>query len=197
MSYAIEEFSEQLRAAREKKGLSQRELSALAGVPQSHISKIENSGVDLRISSLAAIARALDLELTLIPRKALPAVKSVSRSVTQSSISSPEVQLEFDHVANAIKAASAAVQSPALQNVQRRLRELKLVQPQIINPEVLRKIRRTFEQVEKSGSLSAAENAAKQLNSLRNRLVHSPPNQKQNETPRPLFRLEDMEDDDD
>lgn len=194
MSYAIEEFSEQLRAAREKKGLSQRELSALAGVPQSHISKIENSGVDLRISSLAAIARALDLELTLIPRKALPAVKSVSRSVTQSPISSPEVQLEFDHLANAIKAASATVQSPALQNVQRRLRELKLVQPQIIDPEVLRKIRRTFEQVEKSGSLIAAENAAKQLSSLRNRIAHSLPEQTPYETPRPAYRLEDDDD---
>lgn len=194
MSYALEEFSEQLRAAREKKGLSQRELSALAGVPQSHISKIENSGVDLRISSLAAIARALDLELTLVPRKALPAVKSVSRSVTQSTISSPEVQREFDHLAKAIKAASAAVQSPALQNVQRRLRELKLVQPQIIDPEVLRKIRRTFEQVEKSGSLSAAENAAKQLSSLRNRIVHSLPEQMSLDTPRPAYRLEDDDD---
>ncbi|MCI5042806.1 MAG: helix-turn-helix domain-containing protein [Donghicola eburneus] len=194
MSYAIEEFSEQLRAAREKKGLSQRELSALAGVPQSHISKIENSGVDLRISSLAAIARALDLELTLVPRKALPAVKSVSRSVTQSTISSPEVQLEFDHLAKAIKAASAAVQSPALQNIHRRLRELKLVQPQIIDPEVLRKIRRTFEQVEKSGSLSAAENAAKQLSSLRNRIVYSSPEQTSLEAPRPAYRLEDDDD---
>lgn len=194
MSYAIEEFSEQLRAAREKKGLSQRELSALAGVPQSHISKIENRGVDLRISSLAAIARALDLELTLVPRKALPAVKSVSRSVTQSTISSPEVQLEFDHLAKAIKAASAAVQSPALQNVQRRLRELKLIHTQAIDPEVLRKIRRTFEQVEKSGSLSAAENAAKQLSSLRNRIVHSWPEQTPQETPRPAYRLEDDDD---
>jgi transcriptional regulator with XRE-family HTH domain len=194
LSYAIEEFSEQLRAAREKKGLSQRELSALAGVPQSHISKIENSGVDLRISSLAAIARALDLELTLVPRKALPAVKSVSRSVTQSTISSPEVQLEFDHLAKAIKAASAAVQSPALQNVQRRLRELKLIHTQAIDPEALRKIRRTFEQVEKSGSLSAAENAAKQLSSLRNRIVHSLPEQTPLETPRPAYRLEDDDD---
>lgn len=194
MSYAIEEFSEQLRAAREKKGLSQRELSALAGVPQSHISKIENSGVDLRISSLAAIARALDLELTLVPRKALPAVRSVSRSVTQSTVSSPEVQLEFDHLEKAIKAASAAVQSPALQNIQRRMRELKLVQPQIIDPELLRKIRRTFEQVEKSGSLTAAENAAKQLSSLRNRIVHSLPEQMSQETPRPAYRLEDDDD---
>lgn len=85
LSYIAQEFSEQLRAAREKKGLSQRALSTVTGVPQSHISKIENSGVDLRLSSLTAIARALDLELTLVPRKALSAVKSISRHVTPST----------------------------------------------------------------------------------------------------------------
>jgi transcriptional regulator with XRE-family HTH domain len=194
LSYAIEEFSEQLRAAREQKGLSQRELSALAGVPQSHISKIENGGVDLRISSLSAIARALDLELTLVPRKALPAVKSVARNVTQATMSSPVVQLEFDRLAEAIKAASTAVQSPALRNIQRRFRELKLVQPQITDPELLKNLRRTFEQVEKSGSLAAAENAAKQLQSLRNQLAHPLPDQQREETPRPAYRLEDDDD---
>lgn len=194
MNCAIEEFSEQLRAAREQKGLSQRELSALAGVPQSHISKIENGGVDLRISSLSAIARALDLELTLVPRKALPAVKSVARNVTQATKSSPVVQLEFDRLAEAIKAASTAVQSPALRDIQRRFRELKLVQPQIIDPELLKNLRRTFEQVEKSGSMVAAENAAKQLRSLRNQLAHSPVDHQREETPRPAYRLEDDDD---
>ena len=194
MNYAVEDFSEQLRAAREKKGLSQRELSALAGVPQSHISKIENSGVDLRISSLAAIARALDLELTLVPRKALPAVKSVSRSVSQSTTLNPEVQLEFDRLTSVIKAASAAVQSPAFNNIQRRLRELKLVQSQIVDPEVLSHIRRTFEQVKNSDSLTAAENAIKQLDSLRNELAHSLPDRRRDEPPRPAYRLEDDDD---
>ena len=194
MNYAVEDISEQLRAAREKKGLSQRELSALAGVPQSHISKIENSGVDLRISSLAAIARALDLELTLVPRKALPAVKSVSRSVSQSTTLNPEVQLEFDRLTSVIKAASAAVQSPAFNNIQRRLRELKLVQSQIVDPEVLSHIRRTFEQVKNSDSLTAAENAIKQLDSLRNELAHSLPDRRRDETPRPAYRLEDDDD---
>ena len=97
MSYVTAEFSEQLRAARERKGLSQRELSARVGVPQSHISKIENSGVDLRLSSLAAIARALDLELTLVPRKALTAVKSVSRTVIKGAgAARPAYRLEED-----------------------------------------------------------------------------------------------------
>ena len=163
-------------------------------MPQSHISKIENSGVDLRISSLTAIARALELELTLVPRKALPAVKSVARNVTQSTTSNPKVQLEFDRLASVIKTASAAVQSPALANIQRHLRELKLAQPQTIDPEILKNLRRAFEHVEKSDSLAAAENAAKQLRSLRNQLAHSVPDKQRIETPRPAYRLEDDDD---
>tara|TARA_R110002110_G_scaffold376568_2_gene586720 strand:+ start:229978 stop:230484 length:507 start_codon:yes stop_codon:yes gene_type:complete len=49
-------------------------------VPQGHISKIENGTVDLRISSLVELARALDLELAFVPRKALPAVRAIVRS---------------------------------------------------------------------------------------------------------------------
>jgi len=80
MTYATAQFAKTLKAAREKKGLSQRELSAKSGVPQGHISKIENGAVDLRLTSLVALARILELELMLIPRKAVSAVHSVVRS---------------------------------------------------------------------------------------------------------------------
>lgn len=80
MSYAIEGIVEILRSAREARGLSQRELSARSGVPQGHISKIENGTVNLRLSSLVELARVLDLELTLVPRKALSAVQAIVRS---------------------------------------------------------------------------------------------------------------------
>ena len=85
MNYATEHIAGALKAAREAKGLSQRELSAKSGVPQGHISKIENGAVDLRVSSLVALARVLDLELVLAPRKAVPAIKSILRSSTQST----------------------------------------------------------------------------------------------------------------
>lgn len=80
MTYLNEQLLKSLRQARKRKGLSQRELSARSGVPQSHISKIESGGVDLRVSSLVALARVLDLELELVPRKTVPAVKSIVRS---------------------------------------------------------------------------------------------------------------------
>lgn len=78
--HATEDIAEALRAAREAKGLSQRALGERAGAPQSHISKVENGLVDLRVSSLVAIARAVDLELVLVPRRSVPAVDSIARS---------------------------------------------------------------------------------------------------------------------
>ncbi len=79
MNYVIEGMAGQLKAARIAKGLSQRALAEKVGVPQSHISKIENGRVDLKLSSLIEFSRVLDLELMLIPRKLIPAVQSLTR----------------------------------------------------------------------------------------------------------------------
>lgn len=68
------------------KELTQRELSRLAGVPQSHISRIENGAVDLRLLSLVEIARVLDLEVALVPRKSVSAVRSIIRGSRQAQL---------------------------------------------------------------------------------------------------------------
>ena len=80
MHYPNEAIIAALKAARSTSGLSQRDLSAKAGVPQSHISKIESGATDIRLSSLIELARALDLELTLVPRRLLPAVEGILRT---------------------------------------------------------------------------------------------------------------------
>ncbi len=84
MTEGTDEIAQALLKARQARGLSQRALSQRAGVPQGHISNIERGTVDLRLSSLVAIARALDLELALVPRKSLPAVQSIARGVAES-----------------------------------------------------------------------------------------------------------------
>lgn len=83
MNYSLEHLTESLRQARIARKLSQRDLSRLAGVPQSHISRIESNQVDLRLSSLIAIANALGLEMALVPRKAMPAVRLIVRRMGQ------------------------------------------------------------------------------------------------------------------
>lgn len=99
MSYLNDQILKSLREARQRKGFSQRELSAKSGVPQSHISRIESGAVDLRVSSLVALARVLDLELELVPRKTLPAVKSIVRSsmsADSGSVFSPASAYNLD-----------------------------------------------------------------------------------------------------
>ncbi|AGA34942.1 hypothetical protein TVNIR_3305 [Thioalkalivibrio nitratireducens DSM 14787] len=59
-------------------------MSALAGIPQAQISRIEAGTVDLRVSSLVALAHALDLELALVPRKAVPAVRALTKEALRN-----------------------------------------------------------------------------------------------------------------
>ena len=80
MSAGIEEIAASLREARIAKALTQKALGQRVGLPQSHISKIEKGAVDLKLSSLVEIARALGLEIKLVPRKALPAVEGAVRA---------------------------------------------------------------------------------------------------------------------
>jgi HTH-type transcriptional regulator/antitoxin HipB len=81
--YTIEYLTKALKKAREDKRLSQRALSQRVGMPQAQISRIENSAVDLRTSNLIGLARALDLEVMLIPRKYVPAVTSITKEPRQ------------------------------------------------------------------------------------------------------------------
>jgi transcriptional regulator with XRE-family HTH domain len=79
MATATDYLGAAIKKARQAAALSQRELSAKSGVPQAQISKFENGAVDLRVSSLVSIARALGLEMELVPQKALPAVHAIMR----------------------------------------------------------------------------------------------------------------------
>ena len=79
MLESIAHIGSALLAARKKKGLTQRQLMSKTGVPQSHISKIENGEIDLQTSSLIELSRVLDLELMLVPRELIPVFKLLLR----------------------------------------------------------------------------------------------------------------------
>ncbi|WP_119272276.1 helix-turn-helix domain-containing protein [Taklimakanibacter deserti] len=96
MAYIVEDIGKDLKKARQGKGLSQRALSAASGVPQGHISKIETGTVDLRLSSLIELARILDLELMLVPRKYIPAVQSIVRQASADQNQRPAYTLDED-----------------------------------------------------------------------------------------------------
>jgi transcriptional regulator with XRE-family HTH domain len=66
-----------LRAARLRRGLTQKALSRKLGVTSHEISQIERGVVDLRFSELQEVSRLLDLELVLIPRQQIAAVAAL------------------------------------------------------------------------------------------------------------------------
>ena len=58
----------QLIARRREIGLSQMQLAAASGIPQSAISRIEQGRANPTVSTLTALARALDASFTLTAR---------------------------------------------------------------------------------------------------------------------------------
>jgi transcriptional regulator with XRE-family HTH domain len=189
--YATAHIARTLKAAREDKGLSQRALGKLAGVPQSHISKIENGAVDLRLSSLVELARVLDLELVLVPRKSLSAVQSIVRGTR------PEIRPAAPSVAKELKRLCKTLNlirhehpgSKELGQIQRQVRELQHLQFAVRDSDVLREVNKTLQAFKGStADLDAIRGSLTQLQGLRNSIVHALPRA---ETVKPAYSLEE------
>ena len=193
MTYATDGIVQTLRRAREQSGLSQRDLSARIGVPQSHISKIESGATDLRLSSLVELARALHQELVLVPRKLLPAVEAITRSA--SSALSDEAR-QRGAVLNRAQAATARLtrahpHQPVAERLGQTLRELANFQLGTSDLDTLRSVTdRLMKLPTGASALPAIDRAAKQLRDLRNRIAHAVP-----DAPRPAYSLDEEDED--
>ena len=73
-------LSRVLRDAREKRHLTQKTLAQKLGMRQRQISDLERGAVDSRLSTILNVARALDLELILIPRPLIATVEGLQRA---------------------------------------------------------------------------------------------------------------------
>jgi len=207
--YAIEDIATALANARKGKGLTQKELGELVGWPQSHVSKFEKGDNDIRLSGLIEFARALDLEVTLVPKKSVPAVQSVVRQ-TQG--------LPDDRTASALRTIAALSDRIARSDTVSALDNLKLAPDEIARALIdLRPFRFPPEAAERlqrlSGILnkaidtitggfprtpalidSAARNildSTRGLRDLRNSLAHPQGSSPTSPTVRPAYRLED------
>ncbi|MEQ8966465.1 MAG: helix-turn-helix transcriptional regulator [Azospirillaceae bacterium] len=128
MDHALEEIGTTLKEARQRRGLSQRALSAAAAVPQAQISKIENGSIDLKVSTLLKLARTLDLEPVLAPRRALPAVHSIIRG-TAPGRAKPETGEWSRYLAQALEKTAGSPERTDYAQLVRTLRELKRLEP--------------------------------------------------------------------
>ncbi|MGA2095256.1 MAG: helix-turn-helix transcriptional regulator [Candidatus Acidiferrum sp.] len=68
-----------LKAAREKRGWSQRDLASRLGIAQRHISGIESGKIVPRYDTLLELVRMLDRDILMVPRALVPVVQSLVR----------------------------------------------------------------------------------------------------------------------
>ena len=134
MAYQTEDVVHSLKVARESKRFSQRALSKKVGLTQSHISKIENGAVDLQLSNLIELARALDLEVMLVPRKLVSTVQGMVRSTVptlQEARKASQVKNELarmqKELANLQQAYPKIEEFPRMRNVLKDLQSMSAV----------------------------------------------------------------------
>ncbi len=190
---------EALREAREQKGLSQRTLSQLVGMPQSHISKIESGQVDLQLSSLTELARVLELELRLVPRRAIPAVDSIVRTVAPSSHDEAQARITDDlrRLAERLPAFDRGTATKRFDRLQDAIHFLQLIKipPSDIpaTQDALQALLKLVEsgEVANPRSEKAVHGATETLRTIRNRMAHA----RQQSAPHPAYQLDEEDDD--
>ncbi|MBP1853597.1 helix-turn-helix domain-containing protein [Rhizobium halophytocola] len=197
MKYETQEIADRLREAREAKQLSQRELSRLAGVPQAQISRIESNSVDLRVSSLVAIASALDLEIALVPRKAVPAIKSITRQTTDRTvIQPPAIGKEMQQLQKAVRALQIEAPSlPELDELRKATASLQRLQIDTRFLDNLRSLRQTIDQARLTEHWKGILDATNSMKALRNQIAHFEPRSEQRNANRPAYSLDEEDDD--
>lgn len=201
MSISIQQIADQLKAGRELKGLSQRELSELSGVPQGHISRIERGSVDLRLSSLVELARALDLEPMLVPRKTVTAVGGIIRSATRANERDGARALEAEKELGRLNEIVAEVssvrdQQGKMSQVVRQLSALGRFRLDLLDSSLLRKATNAIRAYARDQTdEQALVRAFDELDRARNRAVHASRDTAASERPRAAYALTGEEDD--
>jgi|SRR5579859_6581806 len=87
----LPDLARAIRLQRNRKGMSQVELAERLKMPQSQIARIETGERDIRLSTLAQIARALGLEPMLVPKRLIPAVRYMIEAPEQPSSRRPKL----------------------------------------------------------------------------------------------------------
>lgn len=194
MSYATQALAADLKAARISKGMSQRDLSALAGLPQAQISRIEAAAVDLRATSLIALAHALDLELVLVPRKAVPAVASfVRQSRGQMDPARAASLKEVTRIAETLRRLQIALPKlDGITRLQKSFADLQRFPLASVDAKTLRALRKSLARIEvpnlQADALNSGQEAMRRLHA---KLAKQPSVQDPDPGGRPAYTLDE------
>jgi len=195
VSYKSEDLIREIRDRRTHAGLSQRALAARSGLTQAHISQIETGTLEPGLSSFIDMARALDLEIMLVPKKFLPAVQGILRQTSTEQSTPQEGEAALREIARGERLVikqkllyGSSADLDRIADALRFLRHAPLRKPDLqIVTGAINKLRR-YQASPQSKDIVAA--VATELQQLRNRLVHSP-----SEAPRPAYAIDDEDDD--
>jgi transcriptional regulator with XRE-family HTH domain len=199
MIAGITEIAASIKEARRAQALTQEALGRRVGLPQSHISKIEAGAVDLQLSSLSEIARALNLEVKLVPRKALPAVEGAVRALGTTAETS-RAQAKLNHQANlAQRIKTSYPDLSQVENFQAALRNIQELQFDAAQLKALEEALKPTTRLEKllvnHGKTSILakrlDEATAALRQLRNAQVHAAAVETSRQLP--AYRLEEDE----
>ena len=195
MGYKSEDLIRQIRDRRTDAGVSQRALSARSGLTQGHISQIETGILEPGLSSFIDMARALDLEIMLVPKKFLPAVQGILRQTPTEQSSPQEGEAALREIARGERLVikqkllyGSSADLDRIADTLRFLRHAPLRKPDLqIVTDAINKLRRHQASPQSKDIVAAI---ATDLQQLRNRVVHSP-----SETPRSAYAIDDEDDD--
>lgn len=198
MGAGIEEIAAHVREARITKALTQKALGQRVGLPQSHISKIEKGAVDLKLSSLVEIARALELEIKLVPRNALPAVEGAVRAHRATVETSRALSLLNQQAQIAERIQAKFPDLPEVEGFRNAIRNISRLQFDAAQlkalDEALQPATRLTSIIEGQGGVAALakrlEEATSALRQFRNFQVHHAP-LIEAARQRPAYRLEE------
>jgi transcriptional regulator with XRE-family HTH domain len=195
MGYKSEELVQAIKDRRTATHISQRALSGRSGLTQAHISQIETGSLEPGLSSFIDMARGLDLELVLVPKKLLPAVQGILRQTLaeQSSPQAGETALrEISRgerlVAKQKRLYGSSADLDRIADYLRFFRHAPLRKPEL---ETVNKAINTLKRYQASPqSKDTVAAIAADLQTLRNRVAHSP-----SETPRSAYAVDEEDDD--
>lgn len=191
MSYKSESLIAQAREVREASGVSQRVLSARAGLTQSHISQIESGRMEPGLSSFVDLTRALDLELVLLPKKLLPAVLGLIKAQATPDMHVHAGQPNDKRFARAERLVKKMKQlygsSADLDRIEEMLRFLRRVNLSDQEMQLARELIARLERYQASEQAAPiVRDIAQNLQQLRNSIAHGRPSE-----PRPAYSLDD------
>jgi transcriptional regulator with XRE-family HTH domain len=193
MTYTVTDIGKALQAARDRIGLTQRAFAAQASTTQARVSKIENGETDARLSTILELGRHLDLELMLVPREHIPAIKGLlSNQISKASDNTARDALDRMRTL-IVQLKRQFPTNEQLDRIEKAAKELANFRLTASRTSMIQRLTEDLRLVQKTPALASTfDTHASALRQLRNEIAHSVSDEMI--APRPAYSLDDDDD---